>query len=164
LFERDAHGAFLKRYTFLEKPRYDLWEGSYIEKIGFRNIKQHKLFHIGVPAGLLFAFIFRDSLALLARTLPPCPFYNNYHICCPSCGNTRSVLSLLHGDIISSIRYNITPVFLLAILLAFYCEAIAQLFGKKIAIVPRKISFLVIAIVGFITYYVIRNFIPGLIL
>ncbi|MDR2687631.1 MAG: DUF2752 domain-containing protein [Oscillospiraceae bacterium] len=120
------------------------------------------LFLAGVPAGLLFVFIFRDSLARWAQTFPACSFYRNYQICCPSCGNTRSVLSLLQGDVISSLRYNITPAFLLALVLAFYCEAIAKICGKKVALVPRNIPFMVITIVGFIGYFVARNYMPWL--
>jgi len=131
-----------------------------------KNIASHKvlfiLFLIGVPVGVFLAVVFRDSIARLAQAFPPCPFYHDYQICCPSCGNSRSVLSLLQGDILSSLRYNITPPFLLAISLAFYCEVIAQVFGKKITLVPRKTSFLVVVILGFIVYFVARNFIPGI--
>ena len=162
-----SEGTFPKKYTFLESPAgSDLRGGSYIENVGIKNAKCHKvffiLFLIGVPAGLIIALIFRDSLARLAQAFPPCPFYRDYCICCPSCGNSRSVLSLLQGDVLSSLRYNITPPFLLAIILAFYGEAIARLFGKKITLVPRQTSFLVVVIVGFIVYFVARNFIPGI--
>ena len=120
------------------------------------------LFLAGFPTALLCAFVFRELLARWTRIFPECIFYREYHLYCPSCGNTRSVLSLLHGDIVSSLEYNVTPIFLLIIALAFYCEAIAQTFGKRLALVPRKMPFMVITIIGFIVYFAARNFIPGL--
>lgn len=135
--------------------------------IGLKNFKRNKPFFIcflvGFPAGLLCTFILRDLLAHWAQSFPQCIFYQRYHFFCPSCGNTRSVLTLLHGDIFLSLRYNITPIFLLVILSAFYCEVLAQFFCKRIIIIPRKISFMLVSFVGFALYFVIRNYIPWLI-
>lgn len=36
-----------------------------------------------------------------------CPFKKMFHIACPGCGLTRSFISLINLDVISSIKYNI---------------------------------------------------------
>ena len=117
-------------------------------------------FLAGFPAVLLCAFLLRGTLAGLAQYLPGCFWYDRLHILCPSCGNTRSVLSLLSGDVVSSLRYNVAPVLLLLILTAFYIESAAQLFGKKLVVFPRKTWFIAAVITGLVAYYVVRNFIP----
>ena len=38
--------------------------------------------------------------------LTGCSFYENMHLYCPGCGGTRALESLLHFDIISSLKYN----------------------------------------------------------
>lgn len=35
-----------------------------------------------------------------------CVFYTKYHLVCPGCGGTRSVICLLHGDVLRSFFYH----------------------------------------------------------
>ncbi len=35
-----------------------------------------------------------------------CAFFETFHLYCPGCGGTRAFFSLLHFDILSSLRYN----------------------------------------------------------
>ena len=120
------------------------------------------LFLAGFPLALIFGFIFNDSIINWVQNLPlsGCVFFKQYHLNCPSCGNTRSVFSLLRGDIVSSLKYNITPFFFLVLTVAFYIEVLAYTIGKKIVIVPRKISFMVLTLIAFFVYFATRNFIP----
>lgn len=69
------------------------------------------------------------------------------------------MLSLLRGDIISSLRYNIIPSFLFILVIGFYVESAARIFGKKLIIVPRRLSFVVVVIAFFVVYFVLRNYI-----
>jgi Protein of unknown function (DUF2752) len=46
-----------------------------------------------------------------------CPIKNSFHIPCPSCGSTRSVISLLNGDIGNAIYIN--PLGILLALMLF---------------------------------------------
>lgn len=67
------------------------------------------LYHIGLAILILTVLIV--SLIYIfpinyQRLLPPCLFLKLTGIYCPGCGGTRSVQALLHGSILSSLRYN----------------------------------------------------------
>ena len=47
----------------------------------------------------------------------PCLFKSVFSIACPTCGMTRAMLSLLHGDIMRAIYYNILSPFLVILLI-----------------------------------------------
>lgn len=79
---------------------------------------------------------------------------------CIACGNTRSVLSILNGDIISAIKFNPTIPLLCASALLWYVEFAANSFlEKKIKIFPRKIIFWAVLIIALAIYLVVRNYI-----
>lgn len=116
------------------------------------------VFLIGLPLLLLSALLLRDFIAAWTQHIPPCTLYVQHQLYCPSCGGTRSVLSLLHGDFLSAWRHNAMPPFLLLLLMAFYAEAFAHvLFRKKLQILPRKKWFLLVTLLGFLVYFVARN-------
>ncbi len=112
------------------------------------------------PALLICGFIFRSSLIAFGELLPPCPFYILSGYYCPGCGNTRSVTHLLGGDILLSLRCNITPLFLLILFTLLYAEMIFSLAGKRVCLLPRNKATWVCVIVLFLAYYILRNFIP----
>lgn len=121
-----------------------------------------KLIIILIPILILLTFLLRDWLIHLAYRLPVCLFQARYDIYCPSCGNTRSVSALLHGKLLTSLRYNIIPVLLLIFSLGAYIELIAYSFGKRIRILPRKPIFYQISGILLAVYLIVRNFIPYL--
>jgi len=134
------------------------------------NTKHKKLFLlfflIGFPIILLCFFVFNNIIIHWVQMLhlPACVFYKRFSLYCPSCGNTRSVLSLLRGDVFASLKYNITPVFFLILTTAFYIEALIYVIAKKkIDIVPRRISLLVEVLISFAVYFIVRNFLLYLI-
>jgi len=100
----------------------------------------------------------------LSKLIPSCTFYLLFKKSCPGCGGTRSFLALINGDILLSLRYNAMPVFFLVLGILYYIEWIVRVFGKCIIIVPRNIIFLYSTIAIFLIYFVVRNFIPVLIL
>lgn len=108
--------------------------------------------------GLLLMLSVRDEIIAWANTFPKCPFYTMLHIYCPACGNTRSVLALMQGDIVSSLRLNITPVVVGSLAAAGYVELCTYAFGKHKKILPRSNIFLFSVVVVMILYYVLRNF------
>lgn len=117
------------------------------------------LFLVGLPTCIVLVFAFHDTIGEWAQKFPQCIIYSRYNLYCPSCGNTRSVISLLRGDILAALRFNITPSLMILIVTAFYCEVLMWLFGKRIVIVPRKVSFLVCLLIGLFIYYVARNYV-----
>ena len=69
------------------------------------------------------------------------------------------MLSLLRGDILSSLRYNLIPSFAFILTGGFYIENAAKVFGKKLTVIPRRVSFVIFWGVFFIVYFVLRNYI-----
>ena len=102
-------------------------------------------------------YIFKDLLFKLSTYLPTCPIYKYFHVYCPGCGNTRSVQHLLKGDILSSLKFNITPIFCLIIGTLAYIELAFHLFGINIKIIPRGKVFWGALFILFLLYYIIRN-------
>lgn len=57
----------------------------------------------------------------------PCLFKSIFSIACPTCGMTRAMLSLLHGDIMSAIYYNILAIPLVILLIVIDVVIIVDL-------------------------------------
>jgi hypothetical protein len=122
-----------------------------------------KLLSILLPLATFLIILFRERfLALVLPSLPSCYFYRLFHIYCPSCGNTRSVISLLHGDVLSSLRFNIVPLILFLLIFLSYVELVTYSFKKQVRLLPRKLSFYLTLIAILILYWIFRNFVPYL--
>lgn len=52
--------------------------------------------------------------------LPTCPTKSLLGIDCPGCGTLRAIYSLLHGDVLSAVRFNALAVVALGFLLAAF--------------------------------------------
>ncbi|MBQ8297838.1 MAG: DUF2752 domain-containing protein [Ruminococcus sp.] len=115
-----------------------------------------------IPPLVLLLFFQRKQLIKLTDFFPECYFYKLTGYLCPACGNTRSITSLLNGQILLSLGYNITPFIIVILLTAFYIELAAHAFGRKISIIPRRYSFLALLLLFISIYYAARNFIPSL--
>lgn len=115
---------------------------------------------VAMPLLVLLLFFFRSQIIELKKFFPECYFYSITGYLCPACGNTRSIISLLHGNIFLSLGYNITPIVLLLLSISFYIELVANTFRKKVHIIPRKYCFLIFLLSFMILYYIIRNFFP----
>ncbi|PYG87566.1 uncharacterized protein DUF2752 [Ruminiclostridium sufflavum DSM 19573] len=105
-------------------------------------------------------YIFKNYIYNLSTHFPACPIYNYFGIYCPGCGNTRSVQNLLNGDMLGSLKYNITPVFFIIVGAFAYLELIFYIFGLPARILPRNKRFWAVVIFIFLLYFIIRNFIP----
>jgi hypothetical protein len=121
-----------------------------------------KIITLLIPVLFFLLMLQKNRLSALACQLPACPFHAIYGLYCPACGNTRSIIALLHGRFITSLRYNITPFLLMLLGLGAYIELITLSFGKFHAILPRKQSFYIILTILWIIYLIVRNLIPGL--
>lgn len=118
------------------------------------------LIAIIVPIMITFALIFKEEIISLSQAFPKCQYYEKFGIYCVGCGCTRSVICLLHGDILSSFRNNPAPIFFSAILMLLYIELILNITGTKIKLVPRGNWFIYISLIVMMGFYIIRNFIP----
>jgi len=120
-----------------------------------------KILYIFIPfiisAGFYILSIYMDNIV---KILPPCIIYSHFHILCPGCGNTRSVAALLRGDILGSLRYNVTIPLLCLLAVIYYIEGLTYIFGRPVVIIPRKIAVLIIILSILIIYYILRNFFP----
>lgn len=110
---------------------------------------------------LVFMPFYSKYILILGQNMPSCIFYRIFHIYCPGCGNTRSVMALAQGDILASLRFNPTPLVLLIAGALFYVEGVLRLFGKKVCLFPRK-GFIYVLIIVMAVYLLVRNFIPFL--
>lgn len=115
-----------------------------------------------IPLLSILLYLMKDIFLSLVPLFPACPFYTKLNIYCPACGNTRSVLALLDGHFLDSLRYNIVPILLLILSLLAYLEVVAYAFFKPIRLLPRKLSFYLTIIGLLILYFVLRNFSPYL--
>lgn len=133
-----------------------------MQPYNYAVIKPNNILRIAVvtvPAAVIsLILMFRNNIIVVTAHFPPCQFYRIFHLYCPGCGNTRSVISLLNFNVVSSIKYNITPVVLGIIILAFYIELAAYAFGRRVRIVPRKNAFLFSVAGSMLIYYIVRNF------
>ncbi len=80
----------------------------------------------GVVAIHLGAFAFLSARNPYTETLfPPCPLLHLTGWQCPGCGGTRSLYSLLHGDILGSLAMN-------PVVIASYLAVAAALVGVRL--------------------------------
>ena len=133
--------------------------------MSLKKIKYLRIVVVIIPV-ILFSLIpfWENAILWFVSYIPECPFYRQLHWPCPGCGNTRSVIALTRGDILGAMHFNITPIVVGVILFLLYVELVGYLFGKKIRLVSRKTYFPVLIVILMAAYYVLRNFIPALIL
>ena len=123
---------------------------------------KRKIAVIALPILAVTGFIIlRTNLDFFLGLLPDgCAFYLLTGMQCFACGNTRSVMSLLNGDIISALKFNPTIPVLCVVIILFYAEFAVNTFSKrKITIIPKKTVFL-LTLTGLVScWLIIRNFI-----
>ncbi len=124
--------------------------------------KQNKIIAIALPLAGILLLLLKERILALTPYVPACFLYSKLHLYCPACGNTRSVSSLLRGDLMESLRYNITPVLILLLAILAYTEFAATSFGKPIRLLPRKLWFYLVLITLLVIYYITRNLSPVL--
>jgi len=72
------------------------------------------LIWLSIALGATYLFIFEPGKT---GFFPACPFRTLTGFTCPGCGSTRGLHRLLHGDIVSALKFNPLMVLLLPFLL-----------------------------------------------
>lgn len=129
-----------------------------------RVLKRYTTYQKVLVCVLPFAVLFLLALTALFLTahitFPECGFHRIFGLYCPGCGNTRAVIALLKGDILLSLRENISIVLALISVILLYSEVIFKVFGKNLRSPIRNYYFLYGILIFLAFYFVARNFIP----
>lgn len=123
------------------------------------RIKQHyKILLIAATVPVLaLLYFFKD--ARYSGFFPRCPFYSLTGLFCPGCGSQRSISSLLHGDIMQAINYNVLLVMSLPLLVYSAFVSLSNVFRTKPVIQKIFYSpvFVKIVLVVVVLFGVLRN-------
>ena len=121
----------------------------------------HKVLVLVIPIASLTVLGLIAALILKYFTLWECPVHQRFHTWCPSCGATRALTALMHGDILLALRQNAVVIAAIIVLLALYIELLLRVLGKNgrfPLIHDPKFYFIMLAL--WLVYAVARNFIP----
>jgi uncharacterized protein DUF2752 len=89
---------------------------------------------------------------------PPCFFHRITGLHCPGCGLTRSVHHLLHGRILTALRYNVLIVLISFLVLWTFVAMLKYiLYDKKLIIpyMPEKYTWIIIIFI--MSFLILRN-------
>ena len=92
--------------------------------------KLYTLLIVGSFAGYTWLWISFNAVLPSTET-NVCIFKHVTSIPCPSCGSTRSILSLLQGDIKSSIMWNPLGIILLGVLFFTHVWIVVDIFTRR---------------------------------
>lgn len=73
---------------------------------------------------------------------------------------TRSVIALINGDIVLSLRNNALIILGISLLVALYLEFAFKVFGKRLRLPIHSNRFIIGALIFVGVYSVLRNFVP----
>ena len=116
-----------------------------------------------LPIGFLMGVLLGRHLIfnLVQLYFPPCFFVSfKKKVIDTCCGNTRTVLALLHGHPLQALHNNAAFCYLLVVLLLLYLQKVLRCFGKPVQLLPKGNWFPVVSVCVCMAYCLIRNFIP----
>lgn len=130
-------------------------------KIFISKLKcKKKIIFILIPIIVLILIIcLKKYVFYILPYFPKCQFNELFDLYCPACGNTRCILALLNGDILSALKYNLTPVIIIFLLFLLYIEKLFYVFNKPIQILTRNYLVWTFVIIFMMLYYILRNII-----
>lgn len=112
------------------------------------------------PFILLAVAYFIAQLVINYVPLPPCLVHTLTGLQCPGCGMTRSVIALVNGDILLSLRQNALLIVFILIAVIFYIEYALNAFGVNLKLPFHKMRYVYIFLALLAIYSVLRNIIP----
>ncbi|MGN0114889.1 MAG: DUF2752 domain-containing protein [Acutalibacteraceae bacterium] len=101
-------------------------------------------------------------LISFGKALPSCPVNTLTGLYCPGCGITRSIVALYDGDILLSLRSNITPYVAAVLIIMLYIEWVAHAFGKRVRTFIHSGKIMAIIGAALLIWLTVRNFFPSL--
>lgn len=97
---------------------------------------------------------------LIQNRFLPCWFNLITGYKCAGCGGTRSFFALMHGDILSSLRYNAFVPFIVTFIIVVYVRVfIKYVLEKDIKVFPKGDNWVFVPLVTFLVYFIVRNFV-----
>ena len=109
-----------------------------------------------LSAGAVLYFV-KD--ARVVTFFPRCPFYFFTGFYCPGCGSQRAVSSLLHGQIVPALKFNILLIAFLPLLAYSATVNVLNVFNKKQLTTPVFYSplFVKLVLIAVLAFAVLRN-------
>lgn len=94
---------------------------------------------------------------------PPCPILHYCHVYCPGCGVSRSLISLMHGNLLLSLRQNALILFFLVAAALYYAEFAVGVWGGRLRFSILHKPWVIYSLLVLLGVYLIaRNFIPAI--
>lgn len=129
-------------------------------------LRHHVLYRIIVIAAPFVAalalWFCAPMLIAFGKALPSCPVNTLCGLYCPGCGITRSIVALYEGDILLSLRSNITPYVAAVLLIMLYFDWVAHAFGKRLKTFIHSGKIMAIIGAALLIWLTVRNFFPSL--
>jgi hypothetical protein len=108
---------------------------------------------------LILAWLYFFVDARHSGLFPACPFFSLTGLYCPGCGSQRAVSSLLHGDVMQAIGYNVMLVISLPLILYSAFVTVLNIFRAKPLVQKIFYSplFVKVFLVAVVLFGVLRN-------
>lgn len=112
---------------------------------------------IVILAGIIIVYFLFD--ARTTSWLPQCPFHLFTGLYCPGCGSQRALSSILHGEFLQAIRFNL--LFVLSLPLLAYSAVVTIINKTSGQHIVQKIFystfFVRIVLIVILTFWLLRN-------
>ena len=119
-----------------------------------------RLVAASIAGGLLLAFLALFAIAPARLPLPECAFHSITGHSCLTCGLTRSLDAMAHGEWSVSVRYHLFgPAVFIAMILGFVLFSTETIFGTRIVLPVSRIArnrAIAVVILSWFLYWVLR--------
>ena len=121
--------------------------------------KQLDRLFITSAAGIIAAMLYFYFDARYYSFFPRCTFFTITGFLCPGCGSQRAVSSLLQGDLVQALHFNVLAVASFPFILFSYIVSVLNAFRTELLILKIFCSplFVKIVLAVVILFFVMRN-------